>query len=160
MSYKRDYSQGKEDAQRDLAHGEQIVKTAGKQASWAGWWNRILQEKYGVKLVWGVGCTGSEDEFDYVRGYNEIARQVIREKFGNDIVEATNEEARQAYEMEFSDLNSKPAMESKVDSFGIVDCAYCGGHFNVCETEQWDGQIHKQCGYPLRLYKVDLESTI
>ena len=155
MSYKRDYSQGKEDAQRDLARGELIIKTAGRQASLVGHWNRILQERYGVKLVWGVGCTASEEEFDYVCGYNEISGQVILEKFGSDILEATNEEAMEAYAIEPFDKSNEPEMESPVDSFGIVACAYCGGRFNVSESENWDGHTHKECGYKLRLYEVD-----
>ncbi len=160
MSYKRDHAQGQADAQRDLERGEMIFKTAGRQACWAAQWNRILQERYGVKLVWGVGCTGSEDEFDYIRGYNEIASQAIMQRYGSDIVKATNEEAMKVYEVESANESQEPTMESPVDQFGRVVCAYCGRAFQVSDAERWDGQRHRECGYSLRLYDVGAKSAI
>jgi hypothetical protein len=160
MSYKRDYLRGKEDAQGDLERGELNFKTAGRQGSYAGHWNRILQERFDIQLVWAVGCTASEEEFGYVRGYNEIASQAIQERFGINILEETRAEAMKAYAIEPFNEDSMPEMESSVDCFETVTCAYCGDRFNVTETKSWDGHTHKECGYKLRLYTVGSEDAL
>ena len=144
-----------------------VFKTAGMEAPWAGHLNRILQNRFGVRLVWGVGCTGSEDEFDYVRGYNEIASQIIFERFGIDVLKEAIAEAEEAEENEPDDESSEleeevnePEMESPVDGDGMVACAYCGDRFNVHERGSWDGQTHKACGRRLRLYEVGEEDAL
>lgn len=83
---------GQADARRDLSNGVMMVKGAGLPGPSWGEYAQLLKERCNVELTSG-GCIVSEGFLAYLRGYNEVSRAAIQQKFGTDILAELNKEA-------------------------------------------------------------------
>jgi hypothetical protein len=98
LSLTPSYSSGVREAYADHARGHYEIKTYGIPAPWDDECDRLLQEKYRVRLRQVAGCVVSHQFSAYVRGYNEASTRLLREKYGRDVFEECNQLARQKWE--------------------------------------------------------------
>ncbi len=84
---------GQADARRDLSNGVMMVKSAGLPGPSWDEYAHLLKERCNVELLPIAGCIVSDGLLAYLRGYNEVSRAAIQQKFGTDIFAELNKEA-------------------------------------------------------------------
>lgn len=89
---------GMAEARRDLSNGVLIVKTAGLPSPDRTDYERLLQERCHAALQPIAGCIVTSELLAYMDGYNEVSTAAIKQRFGKDIFEALNRDARARYE--------------------------------------------------------------
>jgi hypothetical protein len=94
---------GRADATSDVSKGVLRVPMFGLPPEWSSDFNRILAEKYKVERYGLGGCLVSESLTEYARGYSEISRHAIEQKFGANFFNEVQAEAKQAYEQKIRD---------------------------------------------------------
>jgi hypothetical protein len=86
-------------ARVEYALGIHEVKQWGCPAPWAGRFDRLLHERYGV----GINTGGSHLDhwhFEYATGYNSTLRGLLRRDFGRDVFRECLDDARTEWEAE------------------------------------------------------------
>jgi hypothetical protein len=78
-------TQGQNEARRDLTNGVLKIKFGGLPGPHFYTYCRLLEERCKIKFDGVCGCVGTEGAFEYIKGYNAIARARICEKFGTNI---------------------------------------------------------------------------
>ena len=89
-----EYSDGKMEALKDIENGILSVKTYGLPSSWAHEYQRIFDEKYGVKIEAIVGCIVTKKLMDYATDYNLISKAEIKKQFGDSVFSQVEKMAR------------------------------------------------------------------
>ncbi len=89
---------GMAEARRDLSNGVLIVKTAGLPSPDRTDYKQLLQERCDAALQPIAGCIVTSELLAYMDGYNEVSTAAIRQRFGKDIFEELNRDARTRYE--------------------------------------------------------------
>jgi hypothetical protein len=70
----------------DYARGRHEIKGYGHLPSWQRF-DQIILQKYGVRVDHVATCLVSQDVEWYANGYNSVATELLKNKFGKDIVE-------------------------------------------------------------------------
>jgi hypothetical protein len=79
------YPRGMAMAYLDHARGHYEVQACGLPPPWCGEYDRVLEEKYGVKVNVVAGCVVSPWLDAYVSGYNEVSCRRLNERYRHDI---------------------------------------------------------------------------
>jgi hypothetical protein len=90
---------GKFAAHLDVARGNYRLLTFGLPPSWRGEYARLLRERYGVELKPVAGCIVSQGLIWYVDAYDEVSAAAATRKYGHDIFEECEKEARKNWEV-------------------------------------------------------------
>ena len=93
-------SEGRAQAERDIAADKLCLKTYGKLVHWFPHLRTMAKERYGIDFEVVAGCVIDEELKERTEGYNEPVRQEINRRFGKGILEQLTEEARVRYERE------------------------------------------------------------
>ena len=151
------YQKGKEDALRDLESNKLILKTFGRQASWSFEWKRLLEERYGIEIVVIAGCIVSEEEIEYVKGYNDISVAEIEKRLGKDVLDKTSDDAMMLWKVEPFEqiINENPEVEAIVNSADWVKCPNCNISFKITSAVSWNGKMHLSCQQKIRLINLE-----
>ena len=94
------YRLGGADARRTLVEGHLELETYGLQPGWNDRYEMLLLNRYGVKTRGVAGCISDHQTREHARGYNEVMSAEVERRFGPDVWERTEREAR--------GLNEKP----------------------------------------------------
>lgn len=78
--------------------GHNEIKVFGLPPPWYGEYTQLIRERYGVEIN-TVGDVVTRDSVWYADGYNSVARQRIRARFGKDIFAECAQEARTTWEL-------------------------------------------------------------
>ncbi len=84
---------GQADARRDLSNGVMQVKSAGLPGPTREEYAHLLKDRCNAELHPIAGCIVSEGLLAYLRGYDEVSKAAIQQKFGIDIFTELNKEA-------------------------------------------------------------------
>lgn len=87
--------QGRKDALDDISNGKLIIKVAGRQFNWSGYWIKILRE-HNIQYL-NKGCRVYDEEDEYIKAYNEIQENEIKRIFGEDFLDKTQARAIEIY---------------------------------------------------------------
>ena len=154
-----DFQKGKEDALNDIEANKLKIKSFGKKRLWFGEWKKLLLDEYKIEVEIVAGCVTSEDERNYAVGYNEISAMKVKEKFGKDFFDKTQEKSQQIWESkpkEFYELfpeNENPEMKAVINQFDWVKCPNCNKSFKIYSEVSWNGKYHLSCGQKLKIIK-------
>ena len=88
---------GRHAAERDLARGRYVVLGYGLPPRGVAEYKQILREKYGVEYRQVALCIVSRSLVAYADSYDKISGDAIRQKFGNDILKHSWDEANQEW---------------------------------------------------------------
>jgi hypothetical protein len=91
----RAYDTGRADARRDASNKVVTIKFAGLPVPEWGDYERLLKERCNVRLEPVAGCLVTSGLTEYLRGYNGISVGFIRLKFGTNILDRLQQEARE-----------------------------------------------------------------
>jgi len=80
----------------DILHGHRRVMSYGRPAAWAGEYQRLLLDRYGVRLEWVAGCVVPYSMVSYTDAYNYVSEASIKRQFGRDILKECAEDAEKA----------------------------------------------------------------
>jgi hypothetical protein len=92
-----DYQRGRTDAQNDISRGVLVYEYAGLPAPTDEEETRILKERYHIELRRVAGDEVRIDAISHMVGYNEISLPEIQRRFGKDILQKVDEEAKANY---------------------------------------------------------------
>jgi hypothetical protein len=93
-----DYERGRADAQNDISHGILVYEYAGLPAPSDEEATRIFKERYHIELRRVAGDEIRIEAISHMIGYNEISLPEIERRFGKDILEKVDKEAKANYE--------------------------------------------------------------
>lgn len=77
------YKKGIEDAKNDIAEGKYKIKHYGLVPMASVEYTNELQKKHGIEIIYN-GCLVSSGMVEYGKGYNEISKVAIKQKFNLD----------------------------------------------------------------------------
>jgi len=98
MTYSRKaYEGGRADAQRDIQRGVLATESAGLPTVWAGEYDRLLKQRYGVEDRGVAGCMVDDRIVGHMAGYNEVSNAEIKRRFGADVFDRTAKDAQALY---------------------------------------------------------------
>jgi hypothetical protein len=95
---KRTYERARTQALADLTNGIVKMMTCGMPLPESKEYRELLQSRLGVKLHGVSGCNVSSDEMIYLSGYNDVARPFLELRYGKNVFDALNQEAKELYE--------------------------------------------------------------
>ena len=84
---------GQTEARRDLTNGVLKIKSAGLPAPSAFVFSELIKERCHCELQFVCGCMVSDGVSAYIKGYNEISKPRLYEKFGTNILDQLDEQA-------------------------------------------------------------------
>jgi hypothetical protein len=93
-----DYERGRADAQNDISRGILVYEFAGLPAPTDDEESTILRERYHIELRRVAGDEIRIEAISHMVGYNEISLPEIERRFGKDIFEKVDAEAKANYE--------------------------------------------------------------
>jgi len=96
IAAKRSYEKGRYKARRDLRRGKYIIKTYGMIDGSEYYYNRILQEEYGVEVDRVAGCIVMPSFANEVAGYNSIMVAEVEKKYGKGVLRGAMKRALEA----------------------------------------------------------------
>lgn len=76
-----------------------MVKECGKPTRWKGIYRDVLCTQYGIQTH-GYGCIVSYGLIEQIRGYNEVSKAAIEQRFGDGFLEKVRIEAEGKYQKE------------------------------------------------------------
>ena len=85
---------GRTDAKADVQRGKLAIETAGMPAPWVETYARLMQKRYAVELRTVGTCMIADDDAEHCRAYNEVMIAEISRRYGSDVFEKTEAEAR------------------------------------------------------------------
>jgi len=94
----RAYQAGHEDAGKDVREGRLIIESFGLPPPWDADYAKLLKERYGIELRAVAGCVVDDNIVGHRKGYNEVSEAEIQRRFGSDILEKTQLEAKKHWE--------------------------------------------------------------
>lgn len=80
-SQEESHQRGIADARNDIQNKVYVVQTYGLSTNEEGVYRRKITKTFKIEFR-GFGCTVTDNEIEYVRGYNEISKPEIEKKFG------------------------------------------------------------------------------
>ncbi|MEO5713436.1 MAG: hypothetical protein ABIT37_08095 [Luteolibacter sp.] len=86
--------QGRVDAQADISRGQLAIESAGMPFRWDPNYKRLLRQRYGIEFRIVGGCMITEEAAEHLRTYNEVMMSEITRKYGSDVLEKTEAEAK------------------------------------------------------------------
>jgi hypothetical protein len=92
------YESGRHDAERDIAHGVLALETFGSPQDSYWDYEKLLKDKYGVSVRWVATNTVPIQVLEHWKGYNEVASAEIERKFGTNVFQEAQSEAKALYE--------------------------------------------------------------
>lgn len=150
------YQKGQKEASVDLEANKLKIKTLGRPVSWFQEWREILLNEYNIDIVRIAGCLVSDEEIDYLNGYNSVSEPEIKKRFGENVFKDTLEQAESVCKLEpyypkpFENNNEEMTVTS--NSFGWVKCPNCNISFKIYSTS-WNGKIHLSCRQKLKIFE-------
>jgi hypothetical protein len=157
--------EGRLAAERDVARGRLIIRHYGSYDAWVVYWKSILEYTYGV-ILHSDGPTPLPKQIEYNCGYNQVSEAAIQARFGSQILEDSQREAKRMHADGVLPLlplvrppyvSENPEMEARVNEHGCVWCPTCGKGFRITSPSLWDGRVHLRCGQRLRLVQCELD---
>ena len=82
----------------DLARGHYEVLGFGLPAPWFSEYTRLLRERYGIEERSVAGCIVYGSLVAYADGYNTVSMRAANYKFGRDVFQESNADARKSWE--------------------------------------------------------------
>jgi nucleoid-associated protein YgaU len=104
---------GMAEARRDLNNGVLIVKTAGLPSPDRADYQQLLKERCNARLQPIAGCIVTGGLLAYMGGYNEVSTAAIKQRFGTNIFEQLNREAKARFEKQLADASSRSLNATK-----------------------------------------------
>jgi hypothetical protein len=98
---------GMTEAKRDLSNGVLIVKTAGLPSPDRPDYEQLLKESCNATLQPIAGCIVTSGLQAYMSGYNEVSTAAIKQRFGTNIFEKLDQEAKARFQKRFSGVASR-----------------------------------------------------
>ena len=98
---RRAYLAGRAAAERDTKRGILAVESVGLKPEWSGEYVRLLKRRYNIEDRCVAGCVVDDKIIGHLRGYNEVSNAEITRRFGSDIFDRTDNEARALYKKEY-----------------------------------------------------------
>ena len=80
-------------ARWDIAHGHYRLLSYGLPLPWRANYDAKLRARYGVDSRPVAGCIVSSTLRAYVRGYDNLSSDAIRQRFGRDVLQQTWDES-------------------------------------------------------------------
>ena len=80
------YERGRIEASRDVENNIFKVKSFGLLTSSRDPYSLLPQREYRIEFV-NYGCVATKELGEYVRGYNDVSRAAIENRFGKGILE-------------------------------------------------------------------------
>jgi hypothetical protein len=154
--------EGRLAAEQDVAEGRLIIRHHGSYDAWVVYWKSILEYTYGVTLQM-YGPTPLPKQIEYNCGYNQVAEAAIQARFGRQVLEDSQREAKRMHADGVLPLvrpqyaSENPEMEARVNEHGCVWCPTCGKGFRTTSPSLWDERVHLRCGQRLRLVQCELD---
>jgi len=88
---------GAVEAHQDIGEGILALKSAGLPAAWSKEYRQILRSRYNVERRYGLGCTGSEEEFASIGSYNRAMMAEIERLYGKGALQQAAKDAEIAF---------------------------------------------------------------
>jgi hypothetical protein len=88
---------GKIDAQNDIKEAQYKYYVIGQPMKYDTIWKTMLKKDYGIQLI-TLGCTPTSEEKKYAEEYNKVIVPFLKEKFGDNILSASEVKAREELE--------------------------------------------------------------
>jgi hypothetical protein len=85
-------------ARLDIAQGHYQELGFGLPVPWRDDYARLLQNRYGIQFRAVAGCVVSPEEVAYVEAYNRESTAAAQRKFGRNVFEEAEKEARETWE--------------------------------------------------------------
>jgi hypothetical protein len=89
---------GRAEAERDLKKGILCLKSYGYPGEVSRTYYQLAKERYGIQNEVVAGCMVTTELTEHADAYNEVMREAITEKFGQDALSKINKEAWEIYE--------------------------------------------------------------
>lgn len=105
-SLDKSYLKGRTDAARDADAGKLAVWSVGLMSVYDYTLRDLLLKNYNVQLM-GKGCVISEEDEQWVEGYNEAAQAEIDRRFGRGATERTRVQAEQKVQQMILEFENK-----------------------------------------------------
>jgi hypothetical protein len=83
----------------DGVRGHEEIMVFGLPPPWARETDRLLLERYGVKVNPVAGCVVTDSLVWYAGGYNSVARARLESRFGKDIFAECANDAQAAWRL-------------------------------------------------------------
>ena len=81
------YGRGRIEASRDVENGIFTIKSFGLFNVPLDPYSQLLKREYGIEFI-DYGCVATPEFSEYVRGYNDVSRAAIENRFGKGILES------------------------------------------------------------------------
>ena len=88
---------GVAEARQDIRNGVLALKSAGLPTAWSEEYRQMLRTRYNIGEGFGLGCTGSEEEFALIHSYNRTMRAEIERRYGKGVLEQAAKDAETAF---------------------------------------------------------------
>jgi stage V sporulation protein SpoVS len=102
------FTLGQAQARHDLSNGVVKIKTYGLPMPWSGDYAALVKKRTGAEIQPVAGCAVDQDTIELVRGYNQISRDFLGNKFGTNIFAELETAARQAWDEKLSSPKAQP----------------------------------------------------
>lgn len=107
---------GQCDARRDLSNGVVRVPRYGLPTSWAGEYDKLLEEKHHIGRFGLGGCIVSEGLVAYADGYSGVSRKFVEQKHGTNFWKEVQAQAEKSFNAR---LGKAPATPSAPRTYRI-----------------------------------------
>jgi hypothetical protein len=138
-------ARGKIDAHTDLAFGHYKIMGYGLPGPEREGYVRLLHARYGIEFEKLADCIVSESLVNYANSYNAVSVAAIKNKFGNDILHNTFEDAQREWLRGPGKEHWPPV---KYLFSYIPDQAHDPACFRAFAPGASMYKIVEQCGYP------------
>ncbi len=92
------FANGQAQARQDVAAGLVRIKTYGLPAPWFGEYTALLKSRCGAEAQGVAGCVVDQATVEFVRGYNGVSREFLKNKFGTNIFGELETAAEKAWD--------------------------------------------------------------
>ena len=91
------YQRGRGDAQADLQAGRLVIEDFGFPREGQQEFEDILQQRYGIELRRVASDLVNYTLYGHAYGYNDVSTPEIQRRFGADVIQKAEAEAREHY---------------------------------------------------------------